>query len=127
MRVFIATHSFSIICILGVIWVIKVILTQRKYKTKGVQLIGKIVDYKMSQSNFFPVFQFEYEGKQLFVDSYHSDKVQEKIGTTDTIYYLPNNKKGVFRERDLKPDIKLIACVAAAIVYIILDFTVFHK
>lgn len=124
---FIKTHDFSIICILVIIWVIGVIRTQRKYKTKGVQLIGEIVEYKGSQGNIFPVFQFEYEGEKLTVDSYHADKVQEGVGSTDTIYYLPGNTKGVFRERDIKPKPWMIVIIVVAIAYIILDFTVFHK
>lgn len=124
---FIKTHSFSIFCTLIVIWIIGVIRTQHKYKTKGVQLIGEIVGYKRSQGNIFPVFQFEYEGEQLTVDSYHADKVQEEAGSTDTIYYLPGNTKGVFRERDIKPKLWMIVIIVVAIAYIIMDLTVFHK
>lgn len=124
---FIKTHTFSVFCILFTIWIIEVILTQRRYKTKGVQLTGKIVGYKGSQGNIFPVFQFEYEGEQLTVDSYHSDKVQEEVGTTDTIYYLPGNTKGVFRERDIKPKPWMIVCTIIAVVCVILDFAAVHK
>lgn len=124
---FIKTHSFSVFCILAFIWIIGVIRTQHKYKTKGVQLTGKIVGYTKSQGNIFPVFQFEYEGEQITVDSYHSAKVQEEVGTTDTIYYLPGNTKGVFRERDIKPKLWMIVCSIAAVVYVVLDFAAVHK
>lgn len=124
---FIKTHTFSIFCVLGIIWVAEVFCTKLKYKTKGVKLTGKIVEYKLTQSNYFPVFQFEYEGELLTVDSYQAAKVQSELGTTDTIYYIPGKTKGVFRECDLKPSLSMTATCIAAIAYIILDFTVFHK
>lgn len=124
---FIKAHTFSIICVLGIIWAVEVYCTKLKYKTKGVKLTGKIIEYRLTQSNYFPVFQFEYEGEQLTVDSYQADKAHNEIGTTDTIYYIPGNTKGVFRERDLKPSFLMIATCIAGIAYIILDFTVFHK
>ena len=119
---FVKDHMFSIFCAIFIIWVINFFLTQIRYKKKGVALLGTVVDYVVQSSNYFPVFEFEYEGQKMKVDSYHSDKSNNGIGTTDTIYYMPGNNKGVFRERDLKPKLWMIAGVLLCIAVIIIDF-----
>ncbi|MBO4876423.1 MAG: hypothetical protein J5501_00250 [Ruminococcus sp.] len=124
---FIKTHMFSIVCVLFILWVIIYLRTMLKYKKNGVALTGKVVDYKIQSSNYFPVFEFDYEGQTLRVDSYEADKNNNGIGTVDTIYYLPGNTKGVFRERNLKMKLWMILGSLLCIAYIIMDFTVFHK
>ena len=123
---FIKVHKFSIFCILALIWIFTVIFTQLKYKKKGIKLQGKIVNYVENSGNCFPVFQFEYNGQYITVDSYHSTKKANELGQTDTIYYIPGNQKGVFRERDLAPKPWMIVMTVVAIAYIILDFIVFN-
>ncbi len=124
---FIKVHKFSIFCILALIWIFTVIFTQLKYKKKGIKLQGKIVNYVENSGNCFPVFQFEYNGQYITVDSYHSTKKANELGQTDTIYYIPGNQKGVFRERDLAPKPWMIVMTVVAIAYIILDFIVFNR
>ena len=124
---FIKVHKFSIFCILALIWIFTVIFTQLKYKKKGIKLQGKIVNYVENSGNCFPVFQFEYNGQYITVDSYHSTKKANELGRTDTIYYIPGNQKGVFRERDLAPKPWMIVMTVVAIAYIILDFIVFNR
>lgn len=124
---FIKVHKFSIFCILALIWIFSVMSTQFKYKKKGLRLQGKIVNYVDNSGNCFPVFQFEYNGQYLTVDSYHSTKKANELGQTDTIYYLPGNQKGVFRERDLAPKPWMLVMIIVSIVYIILDFTVINR
>lgn len=124
---FINLHKFSIFCILALIWIFTVIFTQLKYKKKGIKLQGKIVNYVENSGNCFPVFQFEYNGQYITVDSYHSTKKANELGQTDTIYYIPGNQKGVFRERDLAPKPWMIVMTVVAITYIILDFIVFNR
>lgn len=124
---FIKVHKFSIFCILALIWIFSVMSTQFKYKKKGLRLQGKIVNYVNNSGNCFPVFQFEYNGQYLTVDSYHSTKKANELGQTDTIYYLPGNQKGVFRERDLAPKPWMLVMIIVSIVYIILDFTVINR
>ena len=119
---FIKDHILSIFCATFIIWCINVFLTQMKYKKKGVSLTGTVVDYVVQSSNYFPVFEFEYEGQKMKVDSYQADKTNNGIGTTDTIYYLPGNTKGVFRERDLKPKLWMIAGIVLCLGVIIIDF-----
>ena len=124
---FINLHKFSIFCILAMLWIFSVMSTQFKYKKKGVKLQGKIVNYVGNPGNCFPVFQFEYNGQHLTVDSYNASKNASELGQTETIYYLPGNQKGVFRERDLAPKPWMIVMLIVAIVYIFLDFAVLHK
>ncbi|MBR6580262.1 MAG: hypothetical protein IKK66_03095 [Ruminococcus sp.] len=124
---FIKVHKFSIFCLLALIWIFTVIRTQLKYKKKGERLQGKIVNYVQNSGNFFPVFQFEYNGQHLTVDSYNASKNANELGQTDTIYYIPGNQKGVFRERDLTPKLWMIVMTVVAIAYIILDFIVFNR
>ncbi len=124
---FINLHKFSIFCILAMLWIFSVMSTQFKYKKKGVKLQGKIVNYVGNPGNCFPVFQFEYNGQHLTVDSYNASKNANELGQTETIYYLPGNQKGVFRERDLAPKPWMIVMLIVAIVYIFLDFAVLHK
>lgn len=124
---FIKVHKFSIFCLLALIWLFTVILTQLKYKRKGERLQGKIVNYVQNSGNFFPVFQFEYNGQYLTVDSYNASKNADELGQTDTIYYIPGNQKGVFRERDLSPKPWMIIMIIVSIVYIVLDFAVINR
>lgn len=124
---FLKVHKFSIFCILALIWIFTVIFTQLKYKKKGIKLQGKIVNYVENSGNCFPVFQFEYNGQYITVDSYHSTKKANELGQTDTIYYIPGNQKGVFRERDLTPKPWMIVMTVVAIAYIILDFAVLKR
>lgn len=124
---FIKVHKFSIFCILAMIWIFSVMSTQFKYKKKGARLQGKIVNYVGNSGNCFPVFQFEYNGQHLTVDSYHSTKKSNELGQTEIIYYLPGKQKGFFRERDIAPKPWMIVMIIVSIVYIILDFTILDK
>ena len=124
---FIKTHMFSIMCILGLIWLAEVITTKLRYKKKGTALTGRVVANKTVTGNLFPVYEFYFEGETLQVDSYEAVKDGVSVGTEETIYYVPGNKKGVFREEDLKlkPWMLIVSVLAAA--YIIVDFAVIHK
>ena len=84
---FIKVHKFSIFCILAMIWIFSVMSTQFKYKKKGARLQGKIVNYVGNSGNCFPVFQFEYNGQHLTVDSYHSTKKSNELGQTEIVIY----------------------------------------
>jgi hypothetical protein len=127
MMSFIKTHMFSIMCILGLIWLAEVIATKLRYKKKGTALTGRVVANKTVTGNLFPVYEFYFEGETLQVDSYEAVKDGVSVGTEETIYYVPGNKKGVFREEDLKlkPWMLIVSVLAAA--YIIVDFAVIHK
>lgn len=114
-------------CILALIWLIEVFITMYRHKSKGIPLNATIIDYRIAQNNYFPIFEFEYNGETLTVDSYYSSKTNTEKGTTDTIYYIPGNKKGVFRERDLKPKPWMIIGGILALFYVIFDFAVLSK
>lgn len=127
MLVFFKAHSFSIFCILGLIWIAEVVLTQFRYKNKGVLLEGTIIAHKNQNGYVFPVYEFEYMGEKLHVDSYNSTKNPATIGQTEMIYYFPGNTKGVFSEKHIGVKPWQIICFVAALAYIILDFTILHK
>jgi hypothetical protein len=109
-----------------VLWVGNLILTQIRYKTKGARLDGKVVGHVNQSGNYFPVYEFVYNGETLRVDSYNGEKNPMLEGEVETIYYLPGNMKGVFAERNTK--IKLwqiglgVACLVLGILKIVTYF-----
>ncbi len=123
---FLKTHFLSIFFLLGIIWVGKVIYTQLKYKKNGVPIEALVIDHKVESGNYFPVYQFDYEGQTLTVDGYNGTKSNADLGQKVTIYYLPGNAKGVFRESDLRIKAWEIALIVVALAYIVLDFTLRH-
>lgn len=124
---FISDHMFSIFFVLALLWLATVVMTKLKYKKNGIALTGTVVANKTVTSNQFPVFEFVYEGETLRIDSYEGTKTGLQIGTEETIYYIPGNKKGVFREDDLRLKPWMLLISVAAVAYIIADFTVIHK
>ena len=123
---FLKTHFLSIFFLLGIIWVGKVIYTQLKYKKNGVPIEALVIDHKVESGNYFPVYQFDYEGQTLTIDGYNGTKSNADLGQKVTIYYLPGNAKGVFRESDLGIKAWEIALIVVALAYIVLDFTLRH-
>jgi len=124
---FIKTHMLSIVFILGIIWIAEVIITKLKYKKQGAALTGVVIANKTVTGNLFPVYEFYFEGETLQIDSYEAVKGGVPVGTEETIYYVPGNKKGVFREEDLKPKPWMFIVSVLAVAYIIVDFAVIHK
>ncbi len=124
---FIKDHVFSIFCLLALIWLAAVIKEKLKYKKHGIPLTGTVVENKTVTGNLFPVFEFEYEGETLRVDSYEGTKSGAVIGAKDTVYYIPGNTKGVFREDDLKPKPWMFIGGILAAAYIVMDLVVLHK
>lgn len=124
---FIKTHMFSIMFILCLIWLAEVVISKMRYKKKGIAVNGKVIANKTVTGNFFPVYEFDFEGEMLQIDSYEAVKGGIPVGTEETVYYMPGNKKGVFREPDLKLKPWMLIVSVAAVAYIILDFTVIHK
>ena len=115
---FIKEYCFLIFCVLGLIWLGKVIFTQMQYKSKGARLEGTVVGHVNESGNYFPVYEFQYNGETLRVDSYNGDK--NPVGGTETIYYLPGNQKGVFAERNIGIKPWQILCGAAFVVVIVI-------
>ena len=113
--------------ILGIIWIAEVIITKLKYKKQGAALTGVVIANKTVTGNLFPVYEFYFEGDTLQIDSYEAVKGGVPVGTEETIYYVPGNKKGVFREEDLKLKPWMFIVSVLAVAYIIVDFAVIHK
>lgn len=124
---FIKTHMFSIMFILCLIWLAEVVISKMRYKKKGIAVNGKVIANKTFTGNFFPVYEFDFEGEMLQIDSYEAVKGGIPVGTEETVYYMPGNKKGVFREPDLRLKPWMLIVSVAAVAYIILDFAVIHK
>ena len=98
---FLKQNFFLIFLALCLIWLGNLILTQLRYKKKGVYVEGTIVGYVNQSGNAFPVFEFEYNGEKLRVDSYNAEKNPLPEGEREMIYYLPGNNKGVFTEKNV--------------------------
>ena len=124
---FISEHILSIFFALALLWMAKVVMTKQKYKKKGVALTGTVVANRTVTSSQFPVFEFCYEGETLRIDSYEGSKTGLQVGTEETIYYMPGNKDGVFREADLKIKPWMLLVSVFAVIYIVADFTMLHK
>ena len=124
---FLWKHSFSLLCIAVCIWVLNLWRVQRNYRKNAVPLQAKIIDYKLAQNNYFPIFEFEYMGQTMTVDSYSADKNLNEKGMLYTVYYLPGNQNGVFREKDFGVKAWHIAAIVAAVVYVVIDFGFLHK
>ena len=117
---FIKENMLLIFCVLALIWLGEVIFAQFKYKKKAVRLEGKVVGHQNQNGNFFPIYEFEYNGENLRVDSYNGTKEPMQEGETETIYYLPGNQKGVFAERNIGIKPWQIVCGGSFLLYIIL-------
>lgn len=118
---FLKGHIFLFFCIFGLIWLGGLILTQIKYKKNGVRLDGKVVGHVNQTSNYFPVYEFVYNGETLRVDSYNGEKNPMIEGEVEPIYYLPGNQKGVFAERNIGIKAWQIFLAVACVIYIVLD------
>lgn len=119
---FIREHSFSIFCLLGIIWLAWVILVQLRFKSKGVVVTAKIVGNKNQNGYYFPVFEFDYNGEKLTVDGHIAEKTPFEEGSETDIFYLPGNKKGVMRISDVKPKLWQIGALCACALYVLIDF-----
>lgn len=125
---FIRSHSFSIFCILGIIWLITVISSQIKFKRKGTLVNAKVVGNKQRSGYYFPVFEFYFEGKTERIDGHMGENQPLEEGSEISVYYLPGNSKGVMREKDVKIKLWQIIALCACAAYAILDFSgLFHK
>lgn len=124
---FLWDNVLGIFFLLAAVWVGYLILTQLKYKTKGVRLDGKVVGHVNQSGNYFPVYEFDYNGETLRVDSYNGDKNPMLEGEFEPIYYLPGNTKGVFAERNIKIKLWQIGLGVGGLVLGILKFVLYFK
>ncbi|MBQ4464454.1 MAG: hypothetical protein II916_00615 [Oscillospiraceae bacterium] len=122
---FIKDNILTIFCVLGLIWLGNLFLTQLRYKKQGARLEGTVVGHVNQSGNYFPVYEFNYNGETLRVDSYNGDKNPMIEGETEIIYYLPGNQKGVFAERNMGVKPWQILCGAAFIVVIVISLMKF--
>ncbi len=110
---FLKEHYLSVFSILAIVFICKVIYTQFKFKKKGKQIDAEIIGYNNGSNNPFAVYKFTYEGEELKIDAHFADKKPAPVGTVEKIYYIPGNKQGVMRERDLSIKLWQIGCIVA--------------
>lgn len=123
---FLKENYLAVFFVLIFLWVGNVVLTQIRYKTKGVRLDGKVVGHVNQSGNYFPVYEFQHNGETLRVDSYNGEKNPMLEGEVEPIYYLPGNQKGVFAERNTKIKLWQIglmtACAALTVLKLVKYF-----
>lgn len=118
---FLKEHYYLIFFILCLLWLGKLILTQLRYKTQGVRLDATVVGHVNQSGNYFPVYEFMYNGETMRVDSYNGEKNPLQEGKSEPVYYLPGNQKGVFSERNVGIRLWQIAGGLGALALVIAD------
>lgn len=75
------------------------------FQIRAKKINGRVVGNCIEGRRFYPLYEFEYNGEKMVLPARNSLKKQLEIGTTETVYYLPNGDGKIVRQKDLDPTV----------------------